>query len=148
MIKARQGGIDVVKKWVDIDNIFTTDLEEKDIKFKRLMEEVLNFDKRVGVSKVYEKEGYIILKMKKGFIAYNTKKEFSEGHSHLHSFQMSKTIIDNCIRKKKPKTDSLYLLDSHIRLSNDVNYKIFIKEIITSKKGNKKVKYINVNSRG
>lgn len=136
----------MVKKWIDAGEI-KNDLEENYKSLDRLMREIPNFDKREGAHKVYEKEGYIILKMKKGFIAYNTKKEFSEGHTHLHTFNMAKTIIDNCIRKKKPKADSLYLLNSHIRLSNDVKYKIFIEEIIKAKKGNKKLKYRNVNSK-
>lgn len=135
----------MVKKWIDAGEI-KNDLEENYKSLDKLMREIPNFDKREGADKVYEKEGYIILKMKKGFIAYNTKKEFNEGHTHLHTFNMAKTIIDNCIRKKKPKTDSLYLLNSHIRLSNDVKYKIFIEEIITAKKVNKKLKYINVNN--
>ena len=137
----------MVKKWIDITNIFSDyNFKKEEIKFKKLMEDIPNFDKKEKSTKVYEKQGYIILKVSNGFIAYNTNKDFKEGHSHLHSFNMAKTIIDNCISKKKPKTNSLYLLDSHIRLSNDDKYKIFIKDIIKAKKGNKKPKYIN-NSR-
>lgn len=141
----------MVKKWIDAGDIFSVDYEIEDKQLIKLMQEIPNFDKRdfksEGAKKVYEKDGYIILKMKRGYIAYNTKKEFSEGHSHLYSFQMAKTIIDNCIRKKKPRTDKIYLLNSHIRLSNDDRYKMFIEEIIIAKKGNKKLKYINVNSK-
>ena len=58
--------------------------------------------------KVYEKENYIILKVnsgkKVGYIAYNTKKEWENGHTHLDSFDMAKTIISNVIKHKKPKT--------------------------------------------
>ena len=137
----------MVKKWIDAGGIKTDDLNSEDIKFIKIMESVPNFDKKEGAKKIYEKQGYIVLEMKKGFIAYNTKKEFSIGHTHLYSFNMAKTIIDNCIRKKKPKTDSLYLLNSHIRLSNDVKYKTFIEELINAKKGNKTLKYVNVNSK-
>lgn len=141
----------MVKKWIDAGDIFSVDYEIEDKQLIKLMQEIPNFDKRdfksEGAKKVYEKDGYIILKMKRGYIAYNTKKEFSEGHSHLYSFQMAKTIIDNCIRKKKPRTDKIYLLNSHIRLSNDDRYKMFIEEIITAKKGKEKVRYINVNSK-
>lgn len=136
----------MVKKWIDAGEI-TSDLEENYKTLDKLMKEVPNFDKKEGASKVYEKEGYIILKVKKGFIAYNTKKEFSKGHTHLHTFNMAKTVIDNCIRKKKPSTNSLYLLNSHIRLSNDDKYKTYIEEVITSKKGKEKLKYVNINSK-
>lgn len=137
----------MVKKWVDAGEIVSGNYEIKNKQLIKLMQEIPNFNKSEGARKIYERKGYIILKMKRGFIAYNTKKEFSQGHTHLYSFNMAKTIIDNCIRKKKPKADSLYLLNSHIRLSNDVKYKMFIEEIITAKKGNKKLKYRNVNSK-
>ena len=137
----------MVKKWVDAGEIVSGNYEIKNKQLIKLMQEIPNFNKSEGARKIYERKGYIILKMKRGFIAYNTKKEFSQGHTHLYSFNMAKTIIDNCIRKKKPKADSLYLLNSHIRLSNDVKYKIFIEELINAKKGNKKLKYRNVNSK-
>ena len=138
---------EVIKIWVDAGEIKTYDLDYNDRKFAKIMQEVPNFDKSEGAKKIYQKREYIILKMKKGFIVYNTKKVFSEGHSHLNSFNMAKVVIDNCIKKRKPRTDSLYVLDSHVRVSNDDKYKMFIEEIITAKKGNKKLKYRNVNSK-
>lgn len=138
---------EVIKIWVDAGEIKTYDLDYNDRKFAKIMQEVPNFDKSEGAKKIYQKREYIILKMKKGFIVYNTKKVFSEGHSHLNSFNMAKVVIDNCIKKKKPRTDSLYVLDSHVRVSNDDNYKLFIEEVIKAKKGNKKLKYRNVNSK-
>ena len=112
-------------------------------------------DERVGSrkekydnsQKVYEKEHYIILKVKSGkkvgYIAYNTRKEWEDGHTHLESFNMAKTIIDNVIKHKKPKTKNLYLLQSHIRLTDDPSYVKFINEIVDAKKNKKKVNYHN-----
>ena len=104
-------------------------------------------DKRDNSQKVYEKEHFIILKVKSGkkigYIAYNTNKEWEEGHTHLESFNMAKTIIDNVIRHKKPKTKNLYLLYSHKRLSDDPRYIRFIDDIITSKKNKDKRGYRN-----
>ena len=55
--------------------------------------------------KVYEKEEFIILKVhsgkKIGYIAYNTNKEWKDGHTHLDSFDMAKTIISNVMKQKK-----------------------------------------------
>ena len=65
-----------------------------------------------GASKVYEKQGYIILRVRNGYIVYNTNKVFSEGHTHLKSFAMAKTLIDNCIKHKRPKTNTLMGLDN------------------------------------
>lgn len=112
-------------------------------------------DERVGrkkekydnSQKVYEKEHYIILKVKSGkkigYIAYNTRKEWEEGHTHLESFNMAKTIIDNVIKHKKPKTKNLYLLQSHIRLTDDPSYVRFINEVIDAKKNKRKSSYRN-----
>ena len=112
-------------------------------------------DERVGSKKekydnsqkVYEKDHYIILKVKSGknigYIAYNTKKEWEEGHTHLESFNMAKTIIDNVIKHKKPKTKNLYLLQSHIRLTDNPLYVKFINEIIDAKKNKRKSGYRN-----
>lgn len=112
-------------------------------------------DERVGSKKekydnsqkVYEKQNYIILKVKSGkkigYIAYNTRKEWEEGHTHLESFNMAKTIIDNVIKHKKPKTKNLYLLQSHIRLTDDPSYVKFINELVDAKKNKRKNSYRN-----
>lgn len=112
-------------------------------------------DERVGSKKekydnsqkVYEKGHYIILKVKSGkktgYIVYNTKKKWEEGHTHLESFDMAKTIIDNVIKHKKPKTKNLYLLQSHIRLTDNPSYVKFINELIDSKKNKRKSGYRN-----
>ena len=91
-------------------------------------------DKTAGAQKVYERKEYIILKVKKGYIVYNTKKSFESGHTHLQSFEMSKTIIDNNIRKKRPKTNNIYLIESHIRVTDDSKYKQVLEDLIEAKK--------------
>lgn len=100
-----------------------------------------------NAKKVYEKEHYIILKVKSGkkigYIAYNTNKEWEDGHTHLESFNMAKTIIDNVIKHKKPKTKNVYLLYSHIRLSDDISYINFIQSVIYAKKNKTRQVYIN-----
>ena len=54
--------------------------------------------------KVYERDHYIILQVKSGkkigYIAYNTKKDWEDGHTHLDSFDMAKTVISNVIKHK------------------------------------------------
>ena len=103
--------------------------------------------KQDNSQKVYEKEHFIILKVKSGkkigYIAYNTKKEWEEGHTHLDSFNMAKTIIDNVLKRKKPKTKNLYLLNSHIRLSDSPAYDRFINDIINARKNKKRQGYRN-----
>jgi hypothetical protein len=97
--------------------------------------------------KVYEKDQFIILKVqsgkKVGYIAYNTKKEWKDGHTHLDSFDMAKTVISNVIKHKKPKTKNIYLIRSHARLSDDLAYVRYIDELIMAKKSKQKQEYRN-----
>ncbi|MBU5337297.1 hypothetical protein [Intestinibacter bartlettii] len=103
-------------------------------------------NKTAGAEKIYEREGYIILRMKRGYIVYNTKKNFENGHTHIQSFEIAKTIIDNNIRKKRPKTNSIYLIESHIRVTNDSKYKKMLEELLASKEDKTKDnKYRNKN---
>lgn len=103
-------------------------------------------NKTAGAEKIYEREGYIILRVKRGYIVYNTKKNFKNGHTHIQSFDMAKTIIDNNIRKKRPKTNSIYLIESHIRVTNDSKYKKMLQELLASKEDRTKDnKYHNKN---
>ena len=103
-------------------------------------------NKTAGAEKIYEREGYIILRVKRGYIVYNTKKNFKNGHTHIQSFDMAKTIIDNNIRKKRPKTNSTYLIESHIRVTNDSKYKKMLEELLASKEDRTKDnKYHNRN---
>lgn len=81
-------------------------------------------------NKVYQKKEFIIFQVKKGYIAYNTKKTFENGHSHLRYFESAKTAIDLVIRKKIPKSTDLYYLKSLIRLSEDITYISKINEVI------------------
>ena len=93
--------------------------------------------------KVNEKNGYKILRVKNGYIVYNTNKVFSEGHTHLRSFSMAKTLIDNCIKHKRPKTNNPYVITSHIRVADDDRYIMKLEQLLEIKKASHKDKYVN-----
>lgn len=134
----------MAKKWIDANKIAeVTEIPENLYKYDDLMKEVPNFDKTDGAKKVYSRKEYIILAVKKGYIICNTTMPFDKSHTHLRSFSMAKTIIDNCIMKKTPKTNNLYLLESHIRISNDAKYIRMIKELIEVKRDKGKQVYRN-----
>ncbi len=138
-----------VKKWHGIEELVDKEINiPKELwKFEEIMREIPNFDKADSANKIFEKDEYIILKVKSknrvGYILYNTKKTFKNGHTHIKGYSMAKTIIDNCIKKKTPKTSNLYLLTSHIRISTDEKYIKRIEELIEAKKHKDKIKYIN-----
>lgn len=95
-------------------------------------------------NKIYERKEFMIFQVKDGYIVYNTKKDFQEGHTHLKHFEAAKTIIDLSINKKIPKSTDIYYLTSLIRISSDEIYIKKINELIEAReqKG-KKDKYYN-----
>lgn len=135
----------VVKKWLDITEAFeeVTEVDQSLWEYEELMKQVPNFDKSEGAKKVYEKKQYMILAVKKGYIVYNINKPFDNGHSHIKGLDMAKVIIDNCLKKRRPKTTNLYLLSSHARVSDDDKYIKLINELIEAKKSKGKQVYRN-----
>lgn len=134
------------KRWIDAGLIADRDEIPKELfEYEEIMREKPNFDKNEGGKKIYSRKEYIILAVKKGYVVYNTTGPFEKSHTHLRSFNMAKTIIDNCINKKTPKTNNLYLLESHIRISNDDKYKKMIEELIEVKGSKDRLKYRNKN---
>lgn len=140
------------RDWVDagllLDN--TGDLDDKLKPFKYMMQEIPNRTKNRkydNTHKVYEKNEFVVLKVYScntiGFIVHNTKKEWEGGHTHLTSFDMAKTIISNVIQQRKPKTNNVYLMRSHIRISNNVKYNKYIEHLITLKRNKTKQNYYN-----
>ena len=81
-------------------------------------------------NKIYEKKEFMIFQVKEGYVVYNTKKSFQEGHTHLKHFEAAKTAIDLVINKKIPRSTHSYYLTSLIRLSVDDNYIDKINELI------------------
>ena len=134
-----------MKRWYDANLIAEQEIDIRSDKwmYEELMKQKPNFDKTDGAKKVYSKKEYIVLEVKKGYIVYNINKPFDKGHSHLRSFSMAKTIIENCINKRAPKTNNLYLLSSHVRVSYDAEYIKLVEELIEAKRNKDKMKYIN-----
>ncbi|HBF7929078.1 hypothetical protein [Clostridioides difficile] len=95
-------------------------------------------------NKIYERKEYIIIKSGTGYIVYNTNKKFEQGHTHLKSYNAAKTAIDLVIKRRIPRSYSIYFLTSLMRISNDVQYIKHISDIvyIRNNKGLKE-KYIN-----
>ena len=62
-------------------------------------------------NKIYEKKEFIVFQVKKGYVVYNTRKSFEEGHTHLKHFEAAKTAIDLAINKKIPRSKDGYYID-------------------------------------
>lgn len=96
-------------------------------------------------NQVYSKDGYVIFKVRHGFIVHNTEKDFEDGHTHLKNFKASKGAISYVRQKKIPTRSSIYYLTSLERLSTDHQYKDRIRQLIEARKKRDKPSYINVN---
>ncbi|ADL40387.1 hypothetical protein phiCTP1_gp86 [Clostridium phage phiCTP1] len=96
-------------------------------------------------TKIYDKQGFSILRAGDGFIVYNNSKAFKEGHSHLRNYSACIRVI-YCIRHKKiPKRTSFYFLQSLIRVASDDDYKVKVQALIDVRvqKGKKRGYYNN-----
>lgn len=136
-----------MKKYVDADKLIqaTIEIPQELWQYEETMREIPNFDKTEGAKRIYSRKEYAILAVKKGYIVCNTTRPFEKSHTHLRSFNIAKTIIENCINKRTPKTNNLYLLESHIRISTDKKYIKLVEELIEAKKSKDKLKYRNKN---
>lgn len=100
-----------------------------------------------ALEKVYECGSYVVFVVDNGYILYNTEKEFISGHTHLKSLKKAKAIINNCMFKKKPKDSNMYILSSHIRVSNDKAYIEYIESLMAVKKSKCNGNYCNSKNR-
>ena len=79
---------------------------------------------------IYQKGSFAVYKMDIGFIVHNTDYDFESAHTHLNSFNMCMSVIDNCLKHKKPKTKNRYILESHKRICKDEKYYNFIEQLM------------------
>ena len=89
---------------------------------------------------VYRKKNFNIYNAGNGFIIHNTKREFSQSHTHINNFKTAKWLVDLAIHKSLPHHLHHYFLVSLSRLSDDEEYTRKINELIASKEnkwGNK-----------
>lgn len=75
-----------------------------------------------------------------GYIVVNVKSD-KFAHTHINDKDTAICIAKNCAYKLTPNTTNLYLLNSHLRLSNDKRYKQYIENIISSISYNVPVRY-------
>lgn len=89
---------------------------------------------------IYRKDEFIILKASEGFIVYNTKKEWENGHSHLKSFKAAKTAINLVQKDKLPRSREFYYLTTLQRISAEEEYIERIEQLKQTMKERGKIK--------
>lgn len=82
-----------------------------------------------------------------GFLVINLTKVnkygFEKAHTHIKSKMVARTIKNNVMYNRFPKTRNQYLLTSHIRVSNNENYIKKIEQLIDTRKNKGNQKYVN-----
>lgn len=93
-------------------------------------------------------DNIIIKPSSDGFLVINLTKVnkygFEKSHTHIKSKPVAKTIKNNVLHCRFPKTRNEYLLTSHIRISSNDNYINKIKELLKTRKNKSNQKYINI----
>ena len=82
-----------------------------------------------GTAVLYRHE-FLILKSHSGFVTYNTKKTFRNGHAHFHSFNAAISAVKCVERKELPRNKSKWFLNSILRINRDKEYEIRIKDLL------------------
>lgn len=83
---------------------------------------------------LYKKREFRIYGNNDEYIIHNSKKEFSEGHTHINNYKTAKWLIDLAIHKSIPNRKKRYFLESLIRISTDNTYKKLLKREINAYK--------------
>jgi len=92
-----------------------------------------------------KKDRFIVFQVQNGWIVYNTKKAFENGHTHLKSKCSALAAIDFVLKEKIPKRCGNYYLISLTRISDNEKYVAKVRELI-SVRGSKGKKQIYRNS--
>ncbi|WP_143323053.1 hypothetical protein [Clostridium sp. HBUAS56010] len=64
-------------------------------------------------------------------------------HTHMKNYHASKRLIDNVVDKKIPRRVGNYYLSSLSRLTNSVNYKKKVDELLDVRKRKSRQRYFN-----
>ena len=78
----------------------------------------------------FQRKNYIVFEAKGGYVIYNKAKSFEYAHTHIQSLSTAISIVKNIISRTPPKTTSIRLLESYLRVSSDKEYNKIIREKI------------------
>lgn len=67
---------------------------------------------------LFKKQKFVVLEARGGFIVYNSAKLWENGHTHVQTLKMCRTIIDLALSEKIPKSNDIWLLESVLRITS------------------------------
>lgn len=71
---------------------------------------------------VYSRGNFIVFESRDGWVVYNVKKKFQEGHTHLHSFKSAKDLVGFSTECRVPMKADIYYLVSLQRVTTNKDY--------------------------
>lgn len=71
---------------------------------------------------MHQKSDFVIFPVSRGYIVYNKRKSFAQGHSHIKSLPSAQAAVDFVCKGKIPRRAGNYYLRSLMRLATDVQY--------------------------
>lgn len=99
-----------------------------------------------GYNVVHKLEYMVVLQKKDNIIIWNLRLPYSskkiKGHGHIKSIKMGKVICRNVVDNIFPKTRNIYLLITHIRVSDNEEYKSKIQDFVNIKKSKQRKVYV------
>lgn len=100
----------------------------------------------MALNKVYEDKQFIILGgVDCDYILMNKRKQFKDGHTHLHNYKTAEWLMKVYKHRSIPRNvGSAYLLESLVRISDDPTYSAKVKSLLELRKAKSKPYYINV----
>ena len=95
------------------------------------------------MQKVYTKKYMYIFKneYKEEYVVYNSKKQWEDGHTHIHTYKQALYLVNCILNNKIPKKTNKYFLVSLLRLAKDKKYKEQLQQILDGKEA--KQAYVN-----
>ena len=79
---------------------------------------------------LFSKKNFIVLQSKGGYIVYNKNKLWENGHTHVTSLKICRTLIDLVLHEKMPNTKNILVYESILRIASN-SQKEYKKKIIS-----------------
>lgn len=104
------------------------------------MGKIIYYEAPYAIQEVYSGQ-------KKGYILFNTEKEFATAHSHLNNFTAAKYLVKLMQKQLLPYDLDMYRLESICRVSGEGAYREKALHLLKTKESRTTKKYVNVHAK-
>ena len=68
---------------------------------------------------LFSKKNFVVLQSKNGYIVYNKNKLWENGHTHVTSLKICRTLINLVLNQKIPNSNDIWLYESILRITSN-----------------------------